>query len=265
DAERIADRQHIVADLQVVGVAERKGVEVVARHADHGQIGVGIAADLAALELAAIPQRNGDVAGMLDHVVVGHDQAGMAVDHHARADRLDLALDRPRGDVEELAKERIVEQRVLLHRHLAGDGDADHRRRGAPDDGSEGGFGVERLEGEEGEEGDEGGEESEQRAHGRSVAAKSGKKLAKSRACRRTAVDLVVSGRPFLEEPMTNVLDAYMVDSDLSFLDKAKIQAQVLVPLVRALRTEMGKDKADALVKKALSAWSREMFAAIGK
>jgi hypothetical protein len=103
----------------------------------------------------------------------------------------------------------------------------DHRRRGAPDDGSEGGFGVERLEGEEG---DEGGEESEQRAHGRSVAAKSGKKLAKSRACRRTAVDMVVSGRPFLEEPMTNVLDAYMVDSTCRSSTERKIQAQVLVP-----------------------------------
>ena len=63
---------------------------------------------------------------------------------------------------------------------------------------------------------------------------------------------------------MTNVLDAYMVDSDLSFLDKAKIQAQVLVPLVRALRTELGKDKADALVRQALRDWSKEMFAAIG-
>jgi predicted ArsR family transcriptional regulator len=64
---------------------------------------------------------------------------------------------------------------------------------------------------------------------------------------------------------MTTVLDAYMVDSDLSFLDKAKIQAQVLVPVVRALRAELGKDKADALVKQALSEWSRQMFAEIGK
>jgi predicted ArsR family transcriptional regulator len=64
---------------------------------------------------------------------------------------------------------------------------------------------------------------------------------------------------------MTNVLDAYMVDADLSFLDKAKIQAQVLVPLLRALRAQLGKDKADALVKQALGAWSREMFAGIGK
>ena len=64
---------------------------------------------------------------------------------------------------------------------------------------------------------------------------------------------------------MTNVLDAYMVDSDLSFLDKAKIQAQVLVPLVRALRSELGKEKADALVRKALGEWSRQMFAGIGR
>ena len=64
---------------------------------------------------------------------------------------------------------------------------------------------------------------------------------------------------------MTNVLDAYMVDSDLSFLDKAKIQAQVLVPLVRALGAELGKEKADTLVRKALGDWSRQMFAGIGK
>ena len=64
---------------------------------------------------------------------------------------------------------------------------------------------------------------------------------------------------------MANVLDPYMVDSEVSFLDKAKIQAQVLVPVMRALRAELGKDKADALVKQALSGWSRQLFAEIGK
>ena len=64
---------------------------------------------------------------------------------------------------------------------------------------------------------------------------------------------------------MANVLDAYMVDSEVSFLDKAKIQAQVLVPVMRALRDELGKERADALVKHALSGWSRQMFAEIGK
>jgi predicted ArsR family transcriptional regulator len=64
---------------------------------------------------------------------------------------------------------------------------------------------------------------------------------------------------------MTTVIDGYMVDSNVSFLDRARIQAQILVPVMRALRAELGKDKADALVKQALSAWSRELFAGIGK
>jgi hypothetical protein len=53
---------------------------------------------------------------------------------------------------------------------------------------------------------------------------------------------------------MTGALDAYMVDSNVSFLDR-----------VRALRTELGKEKADALVKQALGDWSRQLFAEIGK
>ncbi|HTR84308.1 MAG TPA: L-2-amino-thiazoline-4-carboxylic acid hydrolase [Reyranella sp.] len=64
---------------------------------------------------------------------------------------------------------------------------------------------------------------------------------------------------------MANVLDPYMVDSEVSFLDRARIQAQVLVPVIRALREELGKEKADALVKTALGAWSRQVFAEIGK
>lgn len=63
---------------------------------------------------------------------------------------------------------------------------------------------------------------------------------------------------------MTGVLDDYLVDPNLSFLDKTRIQAQVLVPVLRALRAELGKEKADALVRQALRDWSKEMFAAIG-
>ena len=63
---------------------------------------------------------------------------------------------------------------------------------------------------------------------------------------------------------MASVLDGYMVDPDVSLLDKTRIQAQVLVPVLRALRAELGKDKADALVRQALRDWSKEMFAAIG-
>jgi L-2-amino-thiazoline-4-carboxylic acid hydrolase len=63
---------------------------------------------------------------------------------------------------------------------------------------------------------------------------------------------------------MTSVLDGYLVDPNLSLLDKTRIQAQVLVPVLRALRAELGKDKADAIVKGALRDWSKQLFAAIG-
>ena len=63
---------------------------------------------------------------------------------------------------------------------------------------------------------------------------------------------------------MTGVLDGYLVDPRVSLLDKTRIQAQVLLPVLRALRAELGKDKADAIVRQALRDWSRQLFAAIG-
>ena len=61
-----------------------------------------------------------------------------------------------------------------------------------------------------------------------------------------------------------SVLDDYLVDPRLSLLDKTRIQAQVLVPVLRALRSELGKEKADAIVKQALRDWSKQLFAAVG-
>jgi hypothetical protein len=63
---------------------------------------------------------------------------------------------------------------------------------------------------------------------------------------------------------MTSVLDGYLVDPNLSLLDKTRIQAQVLLPVLRALRSELGKEKAEALVKQSLRDWSRQLFAEIG-
>ena len=60
------------------------------------------------------------------------------------------------------------------------------------------------------------------------------------------------------------VLDEYLVDPKLSLLNKTRVQAQVLVPVLRALRAALGKEKADAIVKEALRGWSRDLFAAIG-
>jgi len=62
-----------------------------------------------------------------------------------------------------------------------------------------------------------------------------------------------------------NVLDDYMVDPRLSLLDKTRMQAQVLVPLLRALRTELGQEKADAIARQALRDWSKQLFAAVGE
>jgi L-2-amino-thiazoline-4-carboxylic acid hydrolase len=62
---------------------------------------------------------------------------------------------------------------------------------------------------------------------------------------------------------MTSVLDDYLVDPEMSLLDKTRIQAQVLVPVLRAVRAELGKDKADAIVRQALRDWSQQLFAAI--
>src|SRR5882724_7136683 len=60
-----------------------------------------------------------------------------------------------------------------------------------------------------------------------------------------------------------NVLDDYMVDPRLSLLDKTRIQAQVLVPMLRALRAELGKERADAIARQALRDWSQQLFAAV--
>jgi hypothetical protein len=61
-----------------------------------------------------------------------------------------------------------------------------------------------------------------------------------------------------------SVLDDYLVTPDVSLLEKTRIQAQVLVPILEALRAELGKEAADGLVKRALRDWSKRLFAAIG-
>ena len=61
-----------------------------------------------------------------------------------------------------------------------------------------------------------------------------------------------------------SVLNDYLVDPRLSLLEKVRIQAQVLVPVLRALRAELGEERADAIVRQALRDWSKEVFAAVG-
>jgi hypothetical protein len=63
---------------------------------------------------------------------------------------------------------------------------------------------------------------------------------------------------------MASVFDDYLVDPKVSLLDKTRIQAQVLLPVLRALRAELGTDKANAFVKQALRDWSKQLFEEIG-
>ena len=54
------------------------------------------------------------------------------------------------------------------------------------------------------------------------------------------------------------------INEDISLLDQAKIQAQVLVPVLKALRKEIGEKRANEIVSGALREWSRQMFLEVG-
>ena len=124
DAERIADRQHHVADLELVGVAkfERGKALVRALDAQYGKIAALIAEHNVGIEFALVGQRHFDLAGAADDVEIGDDQP-RRIDDNTRAER---ALDLPARDpAEELAKERIGHERVLVLDDVGGV-DVDH-------------------------------------------------------------------------------------------------------------------------------------------
>ena len=50
----------------------------------------------------------------------------------------------------------------------------------------------------------------------------------------------------------------------LSLLEKVKIQAQVLVPMLRAFRAELGEEQANRIASQALREWSAKLFLDIG-
>jgi hypothetical protein len=51
---------------------------------------------------------------------------------------------------------------------------------------------------------------------------------------------------------------------DISLLDEVKIQARVLVPVLKALRQELGTEKANRVVAEALRGWAREVAREVG-
>ena len=113
DAEGIADGEHDVTDLERVGIRQLEGREGAgALEAQHGQIGARVAQHDLRLELALVAERDLHVGHALDDVVVGHDEA-RGIDDDARAERLLHAARWLPATAEELAEDRIVEERVL--------------------------------------------------------------------------------------------------------------------------------------------------------
>jgi hypothetical protein len=93
-SERVADRDDEIADLQTIRIAERDLRQVLRLDLQQRDVGRRIAADDFRLEIAAILQRHGDLAGVLDHVRVGDDVAGLRIDDHAGTRALERALAR---------------------------------------------------------------------------------------------------------------------------------------------------------------------------
>ena len=128
DAEGIADREHDVADLQVVGIGKIERGEFLPSvlHLQHRQIGAAVLQHDLGLELALVGKRDFHLVGALDDVVVGDDEAGR-IDHHARSQRALHLLRLLAGHAEEAAEDRVVQQRVAVLHRLGGV-DVDHRR-----------------------------------------------------------------------------------------------------------------------------------------
>jgi hypothetical protein len=87
-AERRADGDGPIAHLHGVGIADLGGHQVLlAFHADHGQVGGRIHTHHLGVVLHRIAgELHLDAVGLVDHVVVGQDVAGL-VHHHAGAQR----------------------------------------------------------------------------------------------------------------------------------------------------------------------------------
>lgn len=54
-------------------------------------------------------------------------------------------------------------------------------------------------------------------------------------------------------------------ENKIPLFDEIKIQTEVIMPILHTLRTELGKEKADALIAKALRPYIRSVYHRIGK
>jgi L-2-amino-thiazoline-4-carboxylic acid hydrolase-like protein len=62
----------------------------------------------------------------------------------------------------------------------------------------------------------------------------------------------------------TDILAPVFADTNLSLLDMVKLQAQVLVPVLKAFRAELGAARANQIAGAALREWSQKLYSDIG-
>src|SRR5207247_556229 len=122
EAERVADRDDLIADPHAVRAPERQRLERTRLdvHLEHGDVGRRIDSDHLRLEALVVREADLDNARSLDDVVVRDDVAGL-VDDEARAERA-LRLGRA---------ERIAEERIRGLAYTRGRLDVHDRRRGS--------------------------------------------------------------------------------------------------------------------------------------
>ncbi len=68
-----------------------------------------------------------------------------------------------------------------------------------------------------------------------------------------------------LHQSEADLFSPLFAGTDISLLELVKIQAQVLTPVLRAFRAELGEERANEIALPALRAWSREVHHKIGE
>lgn len=104
-----------LAHLELLGITQLDGRQVLALDLEQGHVGARIGADQLGLQLAAVRQADDDFVGIGYHVVVGQHVA-IAGNDEARTQRLGLAL-------------AVATRRARLLRHVALEELAEHRRQ----------------------------------------------------------------------------------------------------------------------------------------
>jgi hypothetical protein len=127
EAEGVADRQHHVADRDLLRVGEADRREVLELDVQRREIRRRIPAHDLRRRGASVTELHLDRVGTGDHVVVGEDVAIGAEDDAGAEGALDALARHAAGNT---AEEQVLEERVAPRGDALGGEDIDNRRRG---------------------------------------------------------------------------------------------------------------------------------------